>query len=155
MAGGQVRAAIVPEVEIAEIDGITVVLGALLAIRTGVVLYCYALENDRTRALDSIHAAEYEAWGSEWEAARARGETEPPSHPPPWPGTRVLTEDLRLQLRDDVRTEYAWAGDQSGGTGTAWQATWRFKPGIPGSARSATVLAHLTGGRVNERTLAL
>lgn len=31
MAGGPVRAAIVPEVEIAEVDGITVVLGALLA----------------------------------------------------------------------------------------------------------------------------
>lgn len=105
--------------------------------------------------MDALHAAEHEAWLSEWEAARARGETEPPSHPPPWPSTRVLTEDLRLQLRDDVTTKYAWAGHQSGGTGTEWQATWRFKPGIPEGASSVTVLAHLTGGRRNERTLSL
>jgi hypothetical protein len=50
-------------------------------------------------------------------------------------------------LRDDVDTTYRWQSSQAGGTGTEWDAVWRFAPRAPPEARELTVAIDSADGR--------
>jgi hypothetical protein len=154
MAEKHVRAALVPEAVLGEVKGVTVVLGALLSTRTGVVIYLYGLPNESTRAWDAEYDAALQEWISDLQAARERGESSPPRDPPTQPGT-ILTHGMRLKLTDDLGTRYECAGYGAGGTGTEWEATWRFKPGIREEASTVTVTFDPNAGRSEPCTLAL
>lgn len=153
MTGGHVRAALAPEVVLGDVKGVTVVLGALLSTSAGVVIYFYGLQDEITAAYDAEHAVVWQEWLSELEAAKSRVDTTSP-RPPTEPGT-LLMNDMRVRVIDDVGTDYKWVGTSAGGTGTEWDASWKFKPGIAGGARSATIAFDTDEGHCDPCTLAL
>jgi hypothetical protein len=128
-----VQAALVPEHVMGVVEDVPVVLGAVLALRTGVLLYVYGLETDRTREADASFARAMETW-----QAALKGRRQPATRPPEHPGTRFAIE-LEFDLRDDRGTAYEMRGMSAGGSGTEWQATARFAPAIPTGATTLTV----------------
>lgn len=155
MADKHVRAALAPEAVLGEVKGVTVVLGALLSIQTGVVIYLYGLPNESTRAWDAEYDAAMQEWMSDWQAARERGENKPPRDPPRDPAFTVLVNGMRLKLTDDLGTQYERTACGAGGTGTEWESTWSFKPGIREEASTVTVTFDANEGRSDPCTLAL
>ena len=124
----------------------------MLSTRTGVVIYLYGLPNESTRALDAEYDAAFQEWISDRKAARERGESSPPRDPPTQPGT-LLIYGARLGLTDDLGNGYESVGKTAGGTGTEWEFSWRFKPGIPEEASTVTVTFDANEGRSEPCTL--
>ncbi len=128
-------AAFAPEAVLGEVDGICVVFGALLATSTGVVIYLYAPRNEVTDALDASYETAFQDWASQADPAMRQGErhADPPQQPP------TVLMNIPLVLSDDVRTPYRCSQKAAGGTGTEWEATWRFQPAIAKRATRLTV----------------
>lgn len=130
-------------VVLGSVDGIEIVLRGVRCTSDGVVMHLYGRRSERTDRLDAEHLAAFEDWAHLAVAAKERGE--PPPLPPPQPGERL--NGLGLTLRDDVDTTYRWQSSQAGGTGTEWDAVWRFAPGPPPEARELTVAIDSADGR--------
>jgi hypothetical protein len=122
-------------VVLGSVDGIEVVLRGVQCTSDGVVIHLYGRPSERRDQLDADYRAAFEEWARVGVAAKERGER--PPTPPPQPGERL--NGLGLILRDDVDTTYRWQSRQAGGTGTEWDAVWRFAPEPPPEARDLTV----------------
>jgi hypothetical protein len=131
------------------VDGIEVVLRDIQCSSEGVVIRLYGRPSELTHRLDADHRAAFEEWAGLAVAAQERGER--PPDPPPQPGE--LLSRLGLTLRDDVDTTYRWYSTQAAGSGTEWDAAWRFAPGPPPGARELTVAIGSADGRPHSRRL--
>jgi hypothetical protein len=118
------------------LDGVAVFVRAVEIGEQIAVRLC-ARRNARTDALDAAYDAAFEAWASVAVDSKAKG-LRPPD-PPRQPGA-VLGE-LSVQIFDDVDTAYRWVGTEAAGTGTEWDAAWRFEPLPPPLARLLRVVA--------------
>lgn len=151
MGTGHTAAAFAPETRFAEVDGIPLVFGGLLATATGVFIHMYCAPNEATEALDADYRAAFEAWKAEAAAARDREERPPDA---PWqPGT--MLHKLPLILNDDLGTQYRKIRSQSAGSGTEWEVNWRFTPAVPKNAQYLTVALDTDDCRNEGMTLLL
>jgi hypothetical protein len=125
------------------VDGIQVVLRGVQRTSDGVVVQLYGRPSERTDRLDADYRAAFEEWARLAVAAKERGER--PPAPPPQPGE--LLNGIGLTLRDDVNTPYRRHSRQAGGSGTEWDAVWRFAPGPPPEATDLTVAIDSADGR--------
>jgi hypothetical protein len=123
------------QADLGEADGIEIVLRAVELTPGGVDVHLYARRSALTDALDEAYRIAFEAWETPAIAAARRGE--PPPDPPTQPGTMLNAIDLRLH--DDADTSYRRLGSQAAGTGTEWDAVWRFGPRPPRGATRLTV----------------
>ena len=123
------------QAELGEVDGIEIVLSAVQLDTDGVVVHLHAPRNARRDALDARHEAAVEDWEPVAAAAGRRGDR--PPNPPAQPG--ALLNTIALCLQDDVGTRYRRRGSQAAGTGTEWDAVWRFDPAPPARATQLTV----------------
>jgi hypothetical protein len=123
------------EAELGEVAGIEIVLcGVELTVDT-VVIHLRARQSAVTEALDAAHRTALLAWEHELGAAERRGER--PPDPPAQPGS--VLNAIALRLQDDAKTSYRWLGSQAGGTGSEWDAIWRFGPQPPPEATRLSV----------------
>ncbi len=152
MTDGHVAAAFVPEAELFVLDGISLVLGALVAMATGVAVYLYVPRNDKTDALDAEHRLVFERWSAKCMSARQRGE-QPPG--PPREPIVALFGLPRLSLSDDIGTPYRALVTQMGGSNTEWEAASRFAPAVPKQARRLTVAIDTEDHRARACALSL
>ena len=136
-------------VVLGSVDGIEVVLRGVQCGSDGVVIHLYGRPSERTDRLDAEYRVAFEEWAGLAVAAKERGERPPP--PPPQPGE--LLNGLGLTVRDDVDTTYRWHSTQAAGSGTEWDAVWRFAPGPPPEARDLTVAIDSADGRPYSRRL--
>jgi hypothetical protein len=136
-------------VALGRFDGIEVVLRDVQCSFDGVVIRLYGRPSELTDRLDADYRAAFEEWAGLAIAAKQRGER--PPDPPPQPGE--LLSRLGLTLRDDVDTTYRWHSTQAAGSGTEWDAVWRFAPGPPPGARELTVALGGADGRPYSRRL--
>jgi hypothetical protein len=136
-------------VALGSVDGIEVVLRGVQCTSDGVVIHLYGRPSERTDRLDADYRAAFEGWARLAVAAKKRGERAP--DPPPQPGE--LLNGLELTLRDDVNTTYRWQSTQAGGSGTEWDAVWRFTPRPPPEARDLTVAIDSADSRPYSRRL--
>jgi hypothetical protein len=118
-------------VVLGSVDGIEVVLRGVQCGSDGVVIHLYGRPSKRTDRLDAEYRVAFEEWAGLAVAAKERDER--PPAPPPQPGE--LLNGLALTLRDDVDTTYRWHSTQAAGSGTEWDAVWRFAPGPPPESR--------------------
>jgi hypothetical protein len=73
--------------------------------------------------------------------------------PPDFPGERISV--LRPQVSDDLGTTYRAVSGQAGGSGTEWEATWRYLPIPPSDARLLRLRFSPPGARPVELDLPL
>jgi len=128
-----------------------VVLEAVVVRQSGVLVFLAGRRNDITDKLDAAWHAAFEDWAKQRRSARERGDQPPP--PPEQPG--VILKDLQLVIRDDAGTAYQWAGTSFGGTGSEWEAWWRFHPSVPCAAHTLTVAIDSDDRRERPYTVAL
>ncbi len=125
-----------PDAVIGKIDGIAIVIEAAVLGRSGVLVALTAKRSATTGELQAGWQQEFAQWIDDSRAAREDG-NEPPA-PPPERGV-ALYRNVALVLCDDVDTPYRWVGTSMGGSGSEWEALWRFKPAVPAAARTLTV----------------
>jgi hypothetical protein len=131
------------EAELGEVAGIEIVLRRVELTADTVVIHLRARQGALTAALDAAHRTAMEAWEHEMLAARSRGER--PPDPPAQPG--AVLNAIALRLRDDAKTSYRRLGSQAAGTGTEWDAIWRFGPQPPpGATRLSVTIDGTTAG---------
>jgi hypothetical protein len=135
-----------PVADLVDIDGIMVIVRCV-EIADTVTVRLTARRNHATDALDAEYLAA--AWAETAIEHRRRG-ADPPV-PPRQPGQPLA--ELNLTIADDAGTPYRCLGKEAGGTGTEWDATWRFAPSPPQDAREIRVVA--SDGDSTERALAL
>ena len=123
--------------DLAEIDGVPIVVEGV-ELGEKVIVRLAARRNDRTDALDAVFDAALEAWAKVAVEHTSKGER--PPRPPVQPGVVVFGE-LGVGLADDVGTAYRRVGGQVAGTGTEWDAIWRFEPAPPSAARKLRIAA--------------
>lgn len=151
MSGDYVTAAFSPDAVLGEVGGVPVVLEAVVLRASGVLIFLAARRNLVTAELDANYRSAFEAWAENARLVRERGGD--PPHPPDQPG--AMLAKLGLVVRDDIGTSYRWAGTSSAGTGTEWEATWRFQPAVPRQARLLTILINDADGRTYAESLPL
>ncbi len=138
-------AAWAPEAPLLEVDGVPVLLSALVSTPTSVVIHLYAAPNEVTDALEAAHASALAAWSSQ--GGRKLGWA-------PDPPDLSLFREIDLLLTDDVGTPYRQVGRQW--TATArWETVRRFRPALPKQASSVTVAIDTERGRGRPCVLAL
>ncbi len=108
-----------------------------------VVVHVDARRNAHTDALDAGFMAAIAEWAAVASELRSRGER--PPNPPAQPGELLAT--MTLSLTDDVGTTYRWNGSQAAGTGTEWNAIWRFVPAPPPDATQLWVAIDDVSGK--------
>jgi hypothetical protein len=123
------------EADLGEVAGVEIVLCRVQLTADAVVLHLRGRRSAVTDALDTAYRIAFAAWEPEALAAARRGER--PPDPPPQPGTVLST--IALRLHDDARTSYRILGSQAAGTGTEWDAIWRFGPQPPPEATRLSV----------------
>jgi hypothetical protein len=131
------------EAELGEVAGIEIVLCRVQFTGDSVAIHLRGRQSAVTDALDAAYRIAFAAWEHEALAAKRRGER--PPDPPAQPG-EVLSA-IALRLRDDARTSYRLLGSQAAGTGTEWDAIWRFGPQPPpGATRLSVTIDGTTAG---------
>jgi hypothetical protein len=123
------------QADLGEVEGIEIVLSAVEIAADGVVVSLRARQNARTDELDAVYQAALGEWEPMAVAAGHRGER--PLAPPAQPG--ALLNAIALGLKDDLGTPYRRRSSQAAGTGTEWDAVWRFDPTPPTRATRLVV----------------
>jgi len=124
------EAVLAPARDLADVDGITVVLVSVELWTIGVVLRFAGLPTGLTDELEADFQDKLEDWAVRAKEARETGAPLPEFSREP--GARLL--GLPLSVSDDVGTQYRALGRSAGGTGVAWRSEWRFEPGVPREA---------------------
>lgn len=132
------------QVHLGEVDGIEIVLRGVEFTADGVVVHLFARQDALTHELDAAYRTAFEAWAKEAIAARRRGERPPDA--PAQPG--AMLNEISLRLQDDAGTSYWWRSSQAAGTGTEWDAVWRFEPEPPPEATQLSVALDAASGSV-------
>jgi hypothetical protein len=123
----QLRGVLAPAAELAEVDGMTLMLLSVELWTTSVFLHLAVLRSAQTDELDATHQRAMDAWA-------AGPHTD---DPPPQPGERLTR--LPLMLADDAGTPYHPTHRHAGGTATEWRSGWKFEPGPPATTMRLTV----------------
>lgn len=131
------------DADLGVIDGVVIVL-CRVEIDAEVAVCIAARPNARTATRDAAHRAAFESWAAE--ALTFNSRCERPPNPPAQPG-EILTA-IALSITDDVGTSYRSRSRQAAGTGTEWDAIWRFGPVPPPAAtRLWVAIDDLSGKR--------
>lgn len=112
---------------VGEVDGVRAQL-VQVAVANHVEVALDAEQGPARQAALANYVACFEEWAQ-------RGDRE--GWPPRCPAERFAV--LRPHVSDDIGTPYRFASGQAGGTGTEWEATWRFLPAPPVEARLLTL----------------
>lgn len=83
---------------------------------------------------DAQRAKAMDGW---YEILKSQGK-EAAGHPPPMPAVSVF-ERIRVQISDELGTEYKQVDGQVAGTGTEWDAIWTYQPEPPEEALELTM----------------
>jgi hypothetical protein len=123
---------------IVAVDGTDVVLLTVEAWPMRIRVRLTALPDAMTDRLDADYAARMLEW-------QQRGVERPDEDFPEMPGSAFFGR-LRFSLRDAAGTPYAMEGGQSAGSGSEWETSWQFRPGLPvGLDEIEVVVQTITG----------
>lgn len=145
------EAVLAPARELADVDGITVMLVSVELWRKGVFLRFAGLPTRLTDELEADFQDKLQEWAVRAQEARKAG-----APLPDWtgePAGRLL--GLPLSVSDDMGTQYQACGRSAGGVDMAWRSEWRFEPGVPREATRLTVAIESSDGQRHVQELAL
>ncbi len=142
MTHERLRGVLAPAMELAVVEGMTLVLLSVELWTTSVFLHLAVLRTSETDEQDAAHQRAMDAWG----AGPRDGD------PPAQPGERLTR--LPLTLADDAGTRYRPTHRGAGGTATEWRAQWKFEPGPPPAATRMTITLG-TGGQKHDHDIDL